>query len=132
MTTFPVISPYIALPLAFALMLAVAIHAQATRRSAEPASRKRVRLANASLMMLTLPLVAIGFSLLDPRVHRQEWLLVWLAAITLLGMNVMLAVIDAANTLRLLRATRRRIRGSLSAEAVNDLRRRAAARSEKH
>jgi hypothetical protein len=125
MTTFPVISPFIALPLAFVLMVVVALHARATRRSAEPASRKRVRLANASLMMLTLPLIAVGFSLLNPRTHRQEWLLVWLAAIALLGMNVLLAVIDAANTLRLLRAARRRIRASLTTDLAHDLRQRS-------
>lgn len=118
MNALPAISPFIALPAAFALMLIVALHARHTSRSAEPASRKRIRIANGYLMMFTLPLLAVGFSMLDPRLHFREWALVWLAAITLLGMNVGLAVIDMLNTFRLVRSARRRLRASLATEAA--------------
>lgn len=95
------------------MMILVAGHAEATRRSAEPASRKRIRLANAFLMMFTLPLLAVGFSLLDPRQYPREWSLVWLMAMGLLAMNVFLAVLDALNTIRLLRRAHRDLRKKL-------------------
>lgn len=95
------------------LMVLAAVHARATRRSSEPGSRKRIRLANAVLMMVTLPLLATGFSLLDPHDHPREWTLVWLSAMALLAMNVFLAVLDALNTLRLLSRARREIRRAM-------------------
>ncbi|MDX2116249.1 MAG: hypothetical protein SFZ24_11620 [Planctomycetota bacterium] len=96
------------------MMLLVALHAQVTRLSDEPASRKRIRLANAGLMMLTLPLLAAGFSLVDPRRHPGTWALVWMAALGLLAMNVGLAVLDTLNTLRLISAARRELRRELT------------------
>ncbi len=102
-------------------MVLVATHAHATARSDQPASRKRIRIANAVVMLLMLPMLACGFSLLDPHRHPREWTLVWIAALALLVVGIALAVLDAANTARLTLASRRRLRaslGSLSQEAA--------------
>ena len=48
-------------------------------------------------MMLTLPLLTVGFSLLDHRAHPREWTLVWLSAMALLAVNICLAMLDMAN-----------------------------------
>ena len=116
--SLPIISPYLSLALALALMVLVAIHARATQRSSEPASRKRIRGANACLIMLTLPLVAIGFSVVNPRSHPRAWMLVWIAAMALLAMNVALAVLDVLNTARLVRNARRRLNAELLADSA--------------
>lgn len=122
MHTFPVISPWIALPITIMLMILSAVHARRTRASAEPASRKRIRIANAMLMMLTLPLVAVGFSIVSPRTHPREWILIWMAAMALLTMNVALACLDVINTVRLLRTARRRLRAEMILESLSDAR----------
>ncbi len=94
-------------------MLLVAGHAHATARANHPASRKRIRIANAAVMMVMLPLLACGFSLLDPHHRPREWTLVWFAALALLAVGIGLAILDAANTARLTLAARRRLRASL-------------------
>ncbi len=99
-------------------MVLVAIHAKGTQRSNEPASRKRIRGANACLIMLTLPLVAAGFSVVNPRTHPRAWMLVWSAAMALLAMNVSLALLDVLNTARLVRSARRRLNAELLAESA--------------
>jgi biotin transporter BioY len=109
----PIIPPIITLAAAMALMILVALHARHTSRSDEPASRKRIRLANACLIMFTLPLVAIGFSVLDPKTHPRAWMLVWIAAMAFLAMNIALAFLDVLNTMRLVRAARRRLQAEL-------------------
>ena len=101
-------------------MLLVAGHAAATWRSDQPHSRRRIRLANACVMMLTLPLLLAGFSLIDHRAEPRMWTLVWLSAMALLTVNIALAMLDVANTLRLVRRARLRVRAALeglSAEA---------------
>lgn len=116
MIALPIIPPLLALGAALAIMLLVALHARRTARSNEPASRKRIRGANACLIMLTLPLVAIGFSVVNPRTHPRVWMLVWVAAMALLAMNVSLALLDVLNTMRLVRAARRRLQSELLAD----------------
>ncbi len=97
------------------MMLLVAGHAGATWRSEQPQSRKRIRLANACVMMLTLPLLAAGFSLIDHRAEPRLWTLVWLSAMALLAVNIGLAMVDVANTMRLIRRTQRRVKAALAA-----------------
>ncbi|MBL8745819.1 MAG: hypothetical protein JNK58_05610 [Phycisphaerae bacterium] len=118
MISLPIIPPLAALGAALALMVVVALHARRTTRSSETASRKRIRGANACLIMLTLPLVAVGFSVVNPRTHPRAWMLVWVAAMSLLAMNVALALLDMLNTLRLVRAARRRLRTELLMEST--------------
>lgn len=118
--TLPIIPPLLALGAALAMMILVALHARRTARSNEPASRKRIRGANACLIMLTLPLVAIGFSAVNPRTHPRAWLLVWVAAMSLLAMNVALALLDMVNTMRLLRAAKRRLNQELLAPPADE------------
>jgi hypothetical protein len=110
------------------MLLLVAFHAASTWRSDQPHSRRRIRLANACVMMLTLPLLMAGFSLIDHRAEPRLWTLVWLAAMALLTVNIALAMLDVANTLRLVRRARQRVKAALdglSAEAYA-IRRRAA------
>ncbi len=115
MMPFPIIPPIIALGVAAALMVIVALHARAVHRSSEPPSRKRIRLANACLIMATLPLTAIGFAVVNPRTHPAAWTMVWIAAMAFLMMNIALAVLDVLNTFRLLREARRRLHDELRA-----------------
>lgn len=101
------------LPAAAVLLVVVAGHLLATMHRTEPASRRRIRTANGFVVLVTIPLLAMGFSVIDPDRYPTEWLLVWLAAIALLSINVGLALLDIANTIRLTLRSRRDLRTSL-------------------
>lgn len=110
-------------PLAVVMMLAILLHAGATARSRQPASRKRIRLANAGVMFVTLPLLVLGFSVIDHTRQPGVWTLVWMASLGLLAISVGLAVTDMLNTLRLVRRHQRSLRSRLSVarqEAVRE------------
>jgi hypothetical protein len=104
----PALSPWIILPLALACMLIVSAHVTITQTSEAPPSRKRVRMANGWVMLLTLPLLAAGVSLIAPERDPRLFVLTWTTVVFLVGLSVALAVIDAINTLRLVRRERRR------------------------
>jgi len=109
-----IIPLWLGLPVAGVLMLMVAAHALAVGESDHPASRKRIRQANAVMILLTIPLLTFGFCVLSPRDHPREWALVWLSSFALLGFVVMLALVDMLNTVRLLRSARTRLRRDLT------------------
>jgi len=107
------------MPLAGLAMLLVASHVSATERI-EPLSRRRIRLANGWVMLVTIPLIAAGFSLIAPYTQSRAFAMVWLAVIGLLCISVMLAMIDIVNTIRLgwraqseLRDTAKRLKAEL-------------------
>lgn len=104
-----ILSPWLVLPLGGLLMLVVAAHIGATEQSDQPESRKRIRIANGWVMLVALPLLATGFSLIDPDLNKRLFILVWLAAILLLFISVSLAVLDIFNNIRLARHARSRL-----------------------
>jgi uncharacterized membrane protein YbhN (UPF0104 family) len=98
--------------------MVVAVHADRTLRTPGDPVRRRIRLANAALMLLTLPLLATGFSLVNPAVHPRAWAVIWAVALGLLLLNIVLAVADVINTLRMLKRARQALRRSLLAPPV--------------
>jgi len=113
MTSDPIIPLWITVPIAMGLMIAVWLHAIILVRSDEPASRKRIRLANAAIMMLTAPLFAVGFSVIGPESHPREWAMTWMLGAGLLAIIIALAMTDAVNTMRLAIRTQRALRRHL-------------------
>lgn len=109
----PVISAWFGVPIAAVLMLMVAAHALAMRDTDHPASRKRIRQANAVLILLTIPVLTAGFCLINPHTHAREWALIWGAAFAMLAFVVLLAIADMLNTVRLARDARRALRREL-------------------
>jgi hypothetical protein len=108
------IPAWICLPIAAAMMICLALHARATVQSSHPASRKRIRTANAWIMLINTPLLATGFSLISPSSAPRAWLLVWIAAMLLLAFSVALAVLDMLNTIRLGRRAARELAATLT------------------
>ncbi|MFG0276270.1 MAG: hypothetical protein ACF8QF_14565 [Phycisphaerales bacterium] len=98
------------LPLTALMMLVVAGHIEVTRVATRPESRRRIRIANGWVMLVTLPLLASGFSLLDPDTQRRTFVLVWVAAVWLLGVSLLLAIADVFNTIRVTRKEREQLR----------------------
>lgn len=107
------IPAWICVPAGVLMMLCLALHARATARGSHPASRKRIRLANAAIMLVNTPLLTAGFSIISASATPRAWLLVWLAAMALLAFSVALALLDMLNTLRLARRAARELTRSL-------------------
>ena len=102
-----------ALPLAAALMILVALHISACRERLARGARRRIRIANGYVALIAIPLLAVGFSVIDPETHAAAWVLVWLFAIALVAMIVGLALLDILNTARITRRSRAELRRSL-------------------
>jgi len=104
----PALSPWIILPLTLASMLIVSAHVTLTQASDAPASRKRLRVANGWIMLITLPLLAAGVSLIAPERDPRLFVLTWTVVVLLVTVSVVIAAADVANTLRLVRRDRQR------------------------
>lgn len=107
---------WVVVPLTAVVMLTIAAHVQAVQGSEMPASRRRIRLANGLLMLVTTPMLAFAVTVShrgSPRAFAAAWVLV----MALLAMIVFLALLDIANTVRL-NARERAALGREAAEAL--------------
>ncbi len=110
----PVIPTIVCVPLGIIAMLTCAAHLLGPARRAVPASRRRIRQANGFIMLVVIPLLTIGFGIIDPHRHPNQWLFTWVAAISLLTMAIGLALLDVVNTMRLHRVARQHLHKTLS------------------
>lgn len=114
-----ILPAWLVLPVAGVLMLLVAWHAVALELSAEPASRKRIRVVNGWVMLIGIPVVASGFSLVDPEGRPRAFVMIWAVGIGLLLISVTLAAVDMVNTWRLAKSDREELQRGLR-EALRD------------
>lgn len=111
MSPSPILNPWLVAPLAAVAMLAVAAHLVVTERRPGPESRRRIRMANAWVWLIAIPLIAAGASLIAPRAQPRLFTLAWMAVVGLVFVSVCLAFADIANTLRLAARARRSLQG---------------------
>lgn len=91
------------LPLAMIALLVVAAHLLVLREHAigkMPESRRQIRMMTGWVMMFTIPLTAYGFGIVTPA-KQEEFVLAWTCIVGLLGGIVLLACVDAINSIRL-------------------------------
>jgi len=105
---------WLVMPVAAFAMIVVAAHIEVTSAVTEPRSRRRIRLANGWVMLITVPLLASGFSLLNPDSAPRAFALVWTVCVGFVFVSLCLAGMDILNTLRLAARARRRLRQTLS------------------
>lgn len=99
----PVAPSWFVLPLAMIALLVVAAHLLVLREHAigkMPESRRQIRMITGWVMMFTIPLTAYGFGIVSPA-QQQEFVLAWTCIVGLLGGIVLLACVDAFNSVRL-------------------------------
>ena len=77
-----------------------------------PPSRRRIRLCNGVLMLFATPLIAFAFGILRPG-DAHVFTLVWTAIVGLLFIVILLAGLDAVNTLRIHASSTRSNRGNV-------------------
>ncbi len=115
-----VLPPWVVLPIAALALLVIAAHIMAMYEVEMPIRRRRIRTASGLLMMLITGLLAYALSLAPVggeaplrQDHASVFLQVWLMIIVLIGMVVLLAGLDAIETLRLGVQSRRQMRRRL-------------------
>lgn len=103
---------WLTVPTSAIAMLIVAAHLIIVERRTTQTLRRRIRLVNGWVMLVAIPLLAAGFSFIDPDVRPRMFTLVWLAVIGLVLISIVLALTDLANTFMHARRARRAIRMS--------------------
>jgi hypothetical protein len=124
MITGTLIPAWIGVTVGVVMMLIVAGHALSLRGAGIPASRRRIRQANAGLIVVLIPLLTAGTSLISPTRQPLVWMQVWVAAILLLTAVIGFALLDMVNTARLNRGRKERLaaeRAALEREATEAL-----------
>lgn len=71
-----------------------------------PPSRKRIRTCSGWVTMITVPVIACGFGVVPPS-QTRVFVLVWTAGVGLLGIVLVLACLDLADSWRMRRAALR-------------------------
>ncbi len=111
----PVAPAWAVFPLGGFTLVVVLWHLYAILRT-DPSSihpmRRRIRLANAAVMLTLVPLIAYAFGVAttdSPRLYA----IAWLAVMGLLAIMVLLAMMDSANTARIHLADRGELRRQL-------------------
>ncbi|MHA7813957.1 MAG: hypothetical protein ACX94C_11255 [Phycisphaerales bacterium] len=123
MDPHPIAPAWLVLPIAaVALILQAGYLIAIKEATAEqmPASRKRIRTATGWLSMFAIPLAAYGFGLASPS-DAGVFTIVWMLVIGLISAIVLLAVMDAMNTMRLHRSEGEDIHRELREKLRRDL-----------
>lgn len=90
---------WITLPVAAIAMVFVAAHLLILERRRSNPVRRRIRLVNGWLMLISIPLIAAGVSYISPDVRPHMFMIVWLMVIVMVSMSLLLAAVDIVNTL---------------------------------
>ncbi len=123
MDTGPIAPTGFVLPLAMIALVLQAGYLIAIRELGPdrmPASRRRIRIASGWLSMFTIPLSAYGFGIAQPN-DAGTFTIVWMVVIGLIAAIVMLAVLDAINTMRLHRHEGRKMHQELRENLQQDI-----------
>lgn len=110
----PILPAWLVLPIAAITLLILGGHLLALGADADmDPQRRRIRMTNAILMMITVPLVAYGFGIATPN-NARSFIYVWVLAASLLFFIIMVAGIDMLHSWRLHRAQLRALRRQLA------------------
>jgi len=96
----PMVSPWITLPLAAVCMVLVAGYTLAIQRDDIPLIRRKIRTASGVLHMFIVAAFAYGVSIANPD-DRKPFVLCWMLVVGLVGVSVILALVDAAVTVKI-------------------------------
>lgn len=106
---------WVSAPLAMITLVTVAAHLLAMREANMPESRRRIRTANGWLILVTVPVLVIAFSVVS-RSQPRQFVLIWVVAMALVCFTILMAVVDMVNNLRLARIQRQRLSRTMGAQ----------------
>ena len=107
----PIAPALVVLPLALLTVVVIATHGWLLLGDRSmPRSRRRIRLANTGVMLVTAPVLAYAFGLVTPGQPRA-FTFAWAASIWLLLLTILLAAADSWNNYRLYKGERQGLLG---------------------
>lgn len=89
-----VLSAWVVVPLTVFLMAVVVLYQAWLARAQMARWRRRLRAANGWVMLLGLPAIGAGFSLISPSTHPRLFVAVWAFGLFTVAVAVGLAVVD--------------------------------------
>lgn len=89
-----VLSAWLIVPLTGFLMLVVVLYQGRLARVEMPRWRRRLRAANGWVMLLGLPVIGAGFSLVNPSTHPGWFVGFWVVGLASVAAAVCLAAVD--------------------------------------
>lgn len=98
LATAAMLPPWIVVPPALILVIAVGSHMMGMRAGDMPESRRRLRTVNGLMMLITVPLTAYAFCAVSPADPRW-FVLTWTGVVGLIGLVIILAIADILNNL---------------------------------
>lgn len=107
-TYTPLAPLWLIAPLAVLAMLAIAGHVLLLWKAHIPASRRRIRLVNGVVMLFATPIAVYAFGIVTPA-QASLFQFAWLMTAGLLLIILLLAILDALNSLRVHASESRRI-----------------------
>lgn len=117
----PIAPAWIVFPIALLTMIVIAAHIGGLARAEMPPSRRRIRKANGWLMLFLVIAIACAAGL---QTGQRLFVMLWMLVAGLTGVVLILAWIDALNSLRLHRrdreVLRRHMRGLVAARIPAD------------
>lgn len=116
----PLAPAWVAVPMGIVTLFVIMAHAAALREAPMPESRRRIRTANAVLMMCAVPLVTYALAIVPPA-NARPFVIAWTSVVCFLGIILMLALLDVLNTLRIRRREVARLRAEAKAIVIGSL-----------
>lgn len=95
------LSPWICVPLGAAAGLGLGVLWWTFGAPEVPTSRRRIRRASTLVALLLVPILVAGLCFIDPATAPRHYAEVWTLAIALVFVLVLLAVVDALNSVRI-------------------------------
>ncbi len=123
----PIAPSWLVFPLAGFTLVVVLWHLSGVIRGDVEPSRRRIRMANGLIMLTLVPLIAYAFGIATT--DSPRWFAMsWLGVMGLLGLMIVLAILDSANTaklhaaerIELRRQTREALRGAAASLRTTD------------
>ena len=74
------------------------------------ATRQRIRQANGVVMMLLVPILIAGLSVVEPNRSPSAWVVAWTVCVFLVLVMIAMAMLDALNTVRIAKERRAELR----------------------
>lgn len=95
------LSPIISLPMAALTLAWIVWYWMRLGRAHVPGSRRKLRRVSLAVMIALLPLLVAALSFLDPAQHQRQYVMAWTGAMLLIAILIVLAGLDAINTMRI-------------------------------
>ncbi len=110
----PLLPQWLAVSAGALALLVIASHLLSLNYAADiDPRRRRIRMTNAVLMMITVPFISYGFGIATPS-RGRAYILVWAVTAGLLLMIILVALIDMLHSWQLHRAHLRQVRNQLA------------------